>query len=69
MYQIYQLQSTFFLWLLYMQERYVNMPYQSWEVLPLGLNHTKLTIDGGTVQIAVEIKVQGQCVYVYTMYT
>ena len=52
-----------------MQERYVNMPYQSWEVLPLGLNHTKLTIDGGTVQIAVEIKVQGQCVYVYTMYT
>ena len=39
------------------QDRYVNMPYQSWEMLPLGPNHTKLTITGGIVEITVEVKV------------
>ena len=40
------------------QDRYVNMPYLSWEMLPLGTNHTKLTIAGGKVEISIDIKVQ-----------
>ena len=40
-----------------MQDLYVNMPYQGWEMVPHGTNHTLLTITGGMVAISVEIKV------------
>ena len=40
-----------------MQDLYVNMPYQGWEMVPHGPNHTLLTITGGMVAISVEIKV------------
>ena len=40
-----------------MQDLYVNMPYQGWEMMPHGPNHTLLTIIGGMVAIFVEIKV------------
>ena len=40
-----------------MQDLYVNMPYQGWEMGPQGPNHTLLTIAGGMVAITVEIKV------------
>ena len=35
----------------------MNMPYQSWEMLPLGPNHTRLNIAGGKVEISIDIKV------------
>ena len=33
------------------------MPYQSWEMLPLGPNHTRLNIAGGKVEVSIDIKV------------
>ena len=35
----------------------MNMPYQSWEILPVGLNHTQLSIAGGMVEITIDVKV------------
>lgn len=39
-----------------MTDIYINFPYQSWELLPLGLNHTHLHIIGGVVEITISIK-------------
>ena len=39
------------------QDQYANMPFESWQLRPLGPNHTHLTITGGILEITVEIKV------------
>lgn len=39
-----------------MVDQYANMPYVSWQMLPVGNNHTLLTIEGGVTQISVQIK-------------
>ncbi len=33
------------------------MPYQSWEMLGCGVDHTLLNLEGGVTQISVQIKV------------
>ena len=43
---------------MYVQDLYANMPYQSWEIVSHGPNHTLFTIVGGMVEVSVEIKVR-----------
>ena len=43
---------------MYVQDLYANMPYQSWEIVSHGPNHTLFTIVGGMVEVSVDIKVR-----------
>ena len=45
------------------QDRYSNMPYLSWLLLPAGINHTILTLEGAAMKVTVEIKVMTSCAY------
>ncbi len=40
-----------------LQERYVNLPYQSWEIVPVGINHNYIHIVGGCVEITISVEV------------
>ncbi|XP_071954710.1 dynein axonemal intermediate chain 7 homolog [Antedon mediterranea] len=43
------------------QDRHINMPFQSWELQPLGLNHAKLTIIAAIIEAEIEIKGEVCC--------
>lgn len=38
------------------QDKHINMPFQSWELRPLGSNHTKLTVVSAILEVEIEIK-------------
>lgn len=38
------------------QDAHINMPFQSWEIRPKGLNHAQLTIIAAIVEIEIQIK-------------
>ncbi|XP_072171689.1 dynein axonemal intermediate chain 7 homolog [Diadema setosum] len=38
------------------QDKHINMPFQSWELYPLGVNHTRLTIIAAILEVEIEIK-------------
>lgn len=40
-----------------MLDRYTNMPYRKWQMMPKGVNHTLYTINGAIMDISIEIKV------------
>ena len=40
-----------------LQDSHINMPFQSWEVRPCGINHAKMTIIAAIVEIEIQIKV------------
>jgi cancer susceptibility candidate protein 1 len=44
-----------------MVDQYSNMPYQSWQVVPKGLNHTLLKLGGAAIEVTIEIK-DSQCI-------
>nr|XP_039268650.1 axonemal 84 kDa protein-like [Styela clava] len=43
-----------------MQDSHVNMPFQQWELRPLGLNHTLLTVTAAIAETFIEIK-ESEC--------
>ena len=44
-----------------MQDLHVNMPFQQWELRPLGQNHSLLTITAAIAEAFIEIKVRLYC--------
>lgn len=40
------------------QDAHINMPFQSWELRPRGINHVLFTIIAAIVEVEIEIKVQ-----------
>jgi hypothetical protein len=49
-------QTYYFSPLAIMTDQYANMPYKRWEVVPEGLNHTRLTLAGALVHLVIDIK-------------
>uniref|UniRef100_A0A8C9UXM7 Dynein axonemal intermediate chain 7 n=1 Tax=Scleropages formosus TaxID=113540 RepID=A0A8C9UXM7_SCLFO len=45
------------------QETYINMPFQSWELQPLGLNEALLTVIGAVTEVSIRVK-DHQCMLV-----
>jgi hypothetical protein len=43
-----------------MTDAYVNFPYQSWEIFPVGVNHSYYHITGGIFDITIEMK-EAEC--------
>lgn len=41
-----------------MQDVHINMPFQSWEIRPKGLNHCLFTLIAAIVELEIEIKVR-----------
>ncbi len=39
------------------QDAHINMPFQSWEIRPKGVNHSLLTVIAAIVEVEIEIKV------------
>ncbi|KAJ8392335.1 hypothetical protein AAFF_G00076990 [Aldrovandia affinis] len=39
-----------------LQDAYANMPFESWELRPLGMNSALLTISGGLTEVSITIK-------------
>lgn len=44
------------------QDAHINMPFQSWEIRPRGLNHAQLTIIAAIVEVEIQIKVTGSTI-------
>ncbi|XP_063960514.1 dynein axonemal intermediate chain 7-like isoform X1 [Lytechinus pictus] len=38
------------------QDKHINMPFQSWELFPLGVNHARFTIIAAILEVEIEIK-------------
>ena len=46
------------------QDAHINMPFQSWELRPRGVNHAQLTIIAAIIEVEIQIKVDKNiCVY------
>jgi len=43
------------------QDAHVNMPFQSWELLPRAANHAHLTVTAAVVEVEIQIKVRLEC--------
>ena len=42
----------------FMQDIHINMPFQSWEIRPKGLNNCLLTLIAAIVELEIEVKVR-----------
>ena len=51
------------------QESHINMPFQSWEIRPRGVNHVKLTVIAAIIEIEIEIKVGIQFVNFFNVHS
>uniref|UniRef100_A0A8C4RVD6 CASC1 C-terminal domain-containing protein n=1 Tax=Erpetoichthys calabaricus TaxID=27687 RepID=A0A8C4RVD6_ERPCA len=40
----------------FMQDCYINMPFQSWELRPLGVNNVVLTVTAAITEVQIEVK-------------
>ena len=43
-----------------LQDVHINMPFQSWEVRPKGLNNCLLTLIAAIVELEIEVKVRAE---------
>ena len=39
------------------QDKHINMPFQSWELRPIGVDHARFTIIAAILEAEIEIKV------------
>jgi len=46
-----------------LQDTHLNMPFQSWELVPMGQDGAKLTITAAIAEIQIEIKVRNEVQY------
>ena len=43
------------------QDLYINMPFQSYEVVPLGMNHCSINILAAYIDVTIEVKDNKSC--------
>ncbi len=47
------------------QDKHINMPFQSWELRPVGVDHARFTIIAAIIEAEIEIKVN--CPHMYAL--
>jgi hypothetical protein len=55
--RILSFKTRFFGTLALVQDKHINMPFQSWEMRPCGPNHVHFTIIAAITEVEMEIKV------------
>ena len=52
------------------QDKHINMPFQSWELRPIGVDHARFTIIAAILEAEIEIKVcEMFCKWIFCAYT
>ena len=55
--RIFSFKTRFFGTMALVQDKHINMPFQSWEIRPKGPNHVVISIIAAIVEVEMEIKV------------